>query len=314
LLAPLAAAAKRPTTAGLTAALVPLLRDENIGGRVSMSVRDAADGKQLYGHASTTGFVPAPTTKLFTTAAALSLLGPEHRFTTRVVLDPAVEATASAKGPAPAPTVVLVGGGDPLLSAQAALTLATKRGHIVYPNATTATVDDLASETAAALRAAGRTKVVLRYDASRFTQPVSPHWREAYLDSAVVAPVSAPWVDEARVKAPFDARAADPAEDAATRLAALLRKRGITVSGEPTSQRAARGATPVASIQSAPLVSIVEHVLLRSDDDGAEVLARQVAIAAGKAADFAGGAAAVLARCDRWASTPTGPAATTEAG
>jgi len=294
LLAPLAAGVQRPTTAGLTAALAPLLRDKTLGGRVSMSVRDVATGKQVYGNASTTAFIPASTTKLFTTAAALSLLGPDHRFTTRVVLDPVPKATATAA--ARPPTIVLVGGGDPLLSSRAALTLATKRGYVVYPDATTATVDELATRTAAALKAAGHTTVALRYDASLFTQPVSSHWREVYLDSSVVAPVSALWVDEARIKAPFDARVADPAKDAATRFAALLVRRGITMSGAPASQRAARGGTPVASIESAPLGSIVEHVLLTSDNDGAEVLARQVAIAAGKTSDFAGATAAVLAR------------------
>jgi serine-type D-Ala-D-Ala carboxypeptidase/endopeptidase (penicillin-binding protein 4) len=298
LLAPLAAGAKRPTTAGLTAALGPLLRDKTLGGRVSVSVRDVATGKQLYGHASTTGFIPASTTKLLTTVAALSLLGPGHRFTTRVVLDPAPRASKSTtKAPAPSlPTIVLVGGGDPLLSSQAALTLSTKRGHVVYPDATTATIDELATRTATALQAAGHTKVALRYDASLFTQPVSPHWRKIYLDSSVVAPVSALWVDEARIKAPFLARVADPAKDAATRFAALLTRRGITVSGAPASQRAAHGATAVAAIESAPLGSIVEHVLLTSDNDGAEVLARQVAIAAGARPDFAGAAASVLAR------------------
>lgn len=294
LLAPLAVDAKRPTTAGLSTVLAPLLRDKALGGRVSLSTRDVANGKQLFGHDPTTAFIAASTTKLFTTSAALSLLGPDHRFTTRVVLDPAPKATATT--PAGPPTLVLVGGGDPLLSSKAALNLATNRGHVVYPDATTATIDELASRTAAALKAAGHRKVVLRYDASLFTQPLSPHWREVYVDSSVVSPVSALWVDEGRVRAPFHARVADPAKDAATRFAALLGKRGIAVSGAPASQRPVHGATPVASIQSAPLASIVEHVLLTSDADGAEVLARQVGIAAGKTHDFTGATSAVLAR------------------
>lgn len=111
-----------------------------------------------------------------------------------------------------------------------------------------------------------------------------------------MAPVSALWVDQGRINAPFSARVADPAQAAATRFAALLTKRGIVVSGAPSSQRADVAATPVASIQSAPLASIVEHVLLTSDDDGAEVLARQVAIAAGDPPDFTGAAAGVLAQ------------------
>ena len=46
-------------------------------------------------------------------------------------------------------------------------------------------------------------------------------------------------------------------------------------------------------MQSAPLAQVVQHVLEVSDNEGAEVLARQVAIAQGKPASFAGGAAAV---------------------
>lgn len=294
LLAPLAAGAKLPTTAGLTSVLAPLLRDKALGARVTMSVRDVATGKQVYDRVATTAFIPASTTKLFTAAAALSLLGPGHRFTTSVVLD-AVPAPA-AKAPVRPPMLVLVGGGDPLLSSRAALTLATERGLVVYPNATTATVDELATRTAAVLIAAGHRKVALGYDASLFTDPVSPHWQEVYVNSSVVAPVSALWVDQGRINAPFSARVADPAQAAATRFAALLTKRGIVVSGAPSSQRADVAATPVASIQSAPLASIVEHVLLTSDDDGAEVLARQVAIAARDPPDFTGAAAGVLAQ------------------
>ena len=49
-------------------------------------------------------------------------------------------------------------------------------------------------------------------------------------------------------------------------------------------------------MSSAPLSSIVEHVLLTSDNDGAEVLARQAALAAGRKPDFAGGAATTLSQ------------------
>jgi D-alanyl-D-alanine carboxypeptidase/D-alanyl-D-alanine-endopeptidase (penicillin-binding protein 4) len=290
LLAALRPAAKQPTTAGLRAALTPLIEDAALGGHVGVSVRDVTTGKTLFGRSPGTGFIPASTTKLLTTSAALSALGPDHRFSTRVLLDPTTKTTGTAR------SIVLVGGGDPLLSSKAALARATKRGHVVYPNATTATIDDLAARTAAALTAAGHRKVVLHYDASLFRQPVSPHWRSVYVDSSVVAPVSALWVDEARSNAPFDSRVADPAQDAGTRFADLLAARGITVVGEPTAAKAAAGAKVIASVSSAPLGPIVEHVLLTSDNDGAEVLARQVALAAGKTPDFAGGAAAVLAR------------------
>jgi len=49
----------------------------------------------------------------------------------------------------------------------------------------------------------------------------------------------------------------------------------------------------IASVESAPLAQIVQHVLEVSDNEGAEVLLRQAAIAAAKPASFTGGAAAV---------------------
>jgi D-alanyl-D-alanine carboxypeptidase/D-alanyl-D-alanine-endopeptidase (penicillin-binding protein 4) len=46
-------------------------------------------------------------------------------------------------------------------------------------------------------------------------------------------------------------------------------------------------------VSGAPLVEVVQHVLEVSDNEGAEVLARQVALAVGRPASFTGGADAV---------------------
>ncbi len=60
-------------------------------------------GKSVYAVNAGAALIPASTMKLLTSAAALSLFGPHHRFTTKVV----------AAGPA---SIVLVGGGDPYLA------------------------------------------------------------------------------------------------------------------------------------------------------------------------------------------------------
>ena len=50
-----------------------------------------------------------------------------------------------------------------------------------------------------------------------------------------------------------------------------------------------------AAVESAPLDQVVQHVLEVSDNEGAEVLARQVAVGAGLPASFSGAAEAVEA-------------------
>jgi D-alanyl-D-alanine carboxypeptidase/D-alanyl-D-alanine-endopeptidase (penicillin-binding protein 4) len=52
-------------------------------------------------------------------------------------------------------------------------------------------------------------------------------------------------------------------------------------------------AEKIASVQGAPLAQVVQHVLEVSDNEGAEVLARQVAIAEGQPASFGGASRAV---------------------
>jgi D-alanyl-D-alanine carboxypeptidase/D-alanyl-D-alanine-endopeptidase (penicillin-binding protein 4) len=59
--------------------------------------------KVLYAHNADHFFVPASNMKLFTTALALTRLGPDHHFTTKLLTDPSGN-------------LVLVGGGDPSLS------------------------------------------------------------------------------------------------------------------------------------------------------------------------------------------------------
>ena len=115
---------------------------------------------------------PASTLKMLTTTAALEALGPDHRFTTRVVATPS------------SPRITLVGGGDPLLGRDASDPDGT------YP--ARADLDTLARATARALRGLGRSRVRLGYDASLFTGPsVNPHWEPSYVPDGVVSPISA---------------------------------------------------------------------------------------------------------------------------
>ncbi len=217
------------------------------------------DGTLLYS-AGTGTAMPASTLKLLTTTAALDTLGPDHTFDTTVVADGARR-------------VVLVGGGDPLLSPS--------------------DLKKLARATAAKLTG----KVSVSYDISLFSGPeINPHWPATYVPEGVVSPIQALWVDEGRPATGFG-RVDDPAAAAAQVFADDLAKAGLTVSGTP-DERTVTDGTELARISSLPLSQIVEHTLTTSDNEAAEVLSHQVGIATSGVGSFAAGAKGVLETVD----------------
>ncbi|HEY0138084.1 MAG TPA: D-alanyl-D-alanine carboxypeptidase, partial [Nannocystis sp.] len=80
------------------------------GATVGVHVVDLADGRVLYARNAELAQNPASNVKLVTTAAALALLGPEHRYVTRVYVDP-----KALKGHTIDGDLYLRGGGDPSL-------------------------------------------------------------------------------------------------------------------------------------------------------------------------------------------------------
>ncbi|WP_206336600.1 D-alanyl-D-alanine carboxypeptidase/D-alanyl-D-alanine-endopeptidase [Streptomyces violaceoruber] len=259
----LTAAKAAQDPAGLRAALTPLVDAPGLGKKLAASVVDTATGEQLYGHGATTPMTPASTIKIATTTAALSVLGPDHRIATTAALSPDSR------------TLTLVGGGDPTLAK--------------------ADLRAMAAEAADALREDGEDPagpVRLTYDVSRYTgpelHPISPNEN--------IAPVTALMIDEGRLdgsdRGPAD-RTDDPAGDAARAFAEALEKAGVQVTGAPREARAADEARTVATHRSAPLSALAERTLTNSDNDIAEALARQTAIAKGEKASFAGARRAV---------------------
>ena len=243
--------------AATVAARIEAVSRKGVGGVYSGSAVDVGTGKKLFSHRAGVGEIPASVTKILTSSAVLSELGPEHRFTTSVV--------RSGK------QIILVGGGDPYL--------ASKTTAKTYP--ARASVADLAKLTAAALKKSKVTTVKLGYDASLFSGPSwNPSWPSGYGDQTTRT--SALWVDEGRLAGYSPGpRTIDPAGQAARTFAAALEKKGIKVTGVGQA-KASKKYAKVAAVRSMPLERIVERVLMVSDNDGAEVLFRQVAIAAGR--------------------------------
>ncbi|MDT0404178.1 MULTISPECIES: D-alanyl-D-alanine carboxypeptidase/D-alanyl-D-alanine endopeptidase [Streptomyces] len=257
-----------PGGKALGAVLDPLLSSPALG-RHAAAVLDVATGEQLYGTGSADALTPASTTKIATAVAALSAMGADHRLTTRAVYEPDTK------------EVVLVGGGDPTLTAR------KKAGDL-------ASLRDLAERTAAALAGQGVREVTLSYDTTLY-QGATIHPIGVNPNIAAVTPLMA---DEARTDDSTSGpapRIADPAADAARKFGDLLTEHGVKAT-PPGPSKATTRASTLATVSSPPLAALVERMLTNSDNDLAEALARHTALAAGEKPDFAGGGAAITAR------------------
>jgi serine-type D-Ala-D-Ala carboxypeptidase/endopeptidase (penicillin-binding protein 4) len=242
------------------AAKVRSTKVKGLGSSYSGSVVEVGSGKVLYAHNATRSYIPASTMKLLTSTAALSILGPDHTFKTSVV--------SPKRG-----QIILVGGGDPYLARKASSD---------YPKR--ATINGLARATASRLKHDKIARVSLGYDSSLFKGPAwNPRWPSFYGDQ--VSRTSALWVDEGRVGG-GGMRYRDPAKEAAAAFAAALSKQGVRVSSSRPA-RAPKSAPVVARVSSMSLERIVEHLLMVSDNDAAEVIFRHAAIGAGRPGSIA---------------------------
>lgn len=250
------------------------LSDNSLGRSVGFVAQDLGDPATAW-RSGAAVVTPASTLKLLTVATALEVLGPEYRFRTSVVA-----------GRTPQ-EIVLVGGGDPLL---------TDKMPDDSAHPAPATLAELARATARELNREGVRRVRLAYDTSLFTGPaVNPAWEPDYVTDDVVSPIVPLWVDEGREIAGYAARVPDPALVAAQRFSALLVERGVKVQGAPVAKAAPREARELAAVESPSLVEIVQHVLEVSDNEAAEVLLRQAAIASGRAGSSLAGVQTVRA-------------------
>jgi serine-type D-Ala-D-Ala carboxypeptidase/endopeptidase (penicillin-binding protein 4) len=270
--------ATTPTPRQLRSHLADTLRDDDLGRHLGVLVEPLGAGRDLLRVGDHDAFIPASSMKLLTTTTALRLLGPEHRFDTTVVRG---EDRRS---------VVLVGGGDPLLT--------QKPVPDAYPEP--ATLRELARRTADQLEADGVRRVRLGYDSSLFSGPAaSPEWERDYISGDVVSPISALWVDEGREEPLLSGRSDDPAQAAAEVFADELERAGVAVRGSPDPAAAPARSRALARVHSPTLAQIVEYVLENSDNEGAEVLLRQAGLAAGRPGSFEGGVEAVRATLSR---------------
>lgn len=227
------------------------MRAPALGSDATIHVRDVATDSTLADDGGDERQVPASTMKVITAATSLATLGEQHRFTTRVMTGPDPE------------RIILVGGGDPLL--------------------TRADVADLASRTARKLRQANVTAVTVDVDDFLFPQPT---------DAQGWAPGDRPtYAAAVRPLALVGEYSNDTVASAWSAFVQGLRAKGIDAR---TGERAvaAADARRIAVIRPHTLRQAVDLMLRVSENNVAEVLFRHVALAQGYPATWSGASSA----------------------
>ncbi len=249
----------------LAGALDTTLADPRLGGGVGQSCLIVNDGgRTIYSRRPTQMLIPASNLKLLTAMAAVDKLGASDRLSTAVTADHA-PSNGTITG-----NLYLVGGGDPLLRTPDYVANLHYREQIY---------DDL-NVLADRVRAAGITRVtgsVIGDDSRYDTQRYVPTWPARYAGTGEVGPLSALSVNDGfSAWRPAAVPAAQPAEQAAATLAGLLQQRGVAIAGAPAPGTAPAGGSVVARFDSPPLPDVLAEVLRRSDNNGAELITKEL--------------------------------------
>ena len=270
---PLADSGSVPSTPGLTAALAKAVADPNLGN-LTGRITDATTGRQIWEQRAGVPMQPASVNKVLTTAAALLTLDRNERVTTTV------KAADQDRMPG---VVVLVGGGDPTLSAAPPGVETWYRG--------AGRISDLADQ----VRKSGLTPTAVQVDTSLFSGPdMAPGWDPDDIAGGDISPIQSVMLDAGRIQPTTDEsrRSPTPALDAGRALAVAL---GVDPAKVTFAPGPAQG-RQLASVQSAPLMERLLEMMNASDNVMAESIAREVAKATGRPLSFAGGVDAVLSR------------------
>jgi D-alanyl-D-alanine carboxypeptidase/D-alanyl-D-alanine-endopeptidase (penicillin-binding protein 4) len=215
-----------------------------------ISIRDITDGSILFESNAQNSMLPASLTKIYTAASTAITLDPDARFVTKVkYLDK---------------SVYLVGGADPQLGTES--------------NPVKADLADLAKETAQKLKELNVFEVDLYVDDSilgPLQRPVD--WVDNYFSSSEIHLISALNLDDP--SAPGQAPV-DPSVTTGQKFAVYLIKNNIKVNGLVFRKTAPRDAVEVAREYSKSVSQIIEDLLIISNNQDAEIIARVASLVA----------------------------------
>jgi len=269
---PVSDTAEAPSPAGVAAVLAGVAADPNLG-QLGGRITDAMTGKEVWQLADDLPLVPASVNKVLTAAAAMLTLDRQARISTKVV----------AGGQNPQGPIVLVGAGDPTLSAAPPEQPTWYRG---APR-----VSDLVEQ----VRRSGVTPTAVQVDTSAYSGPtLAQGWDPNDVDNGDIAPIESVMIDAGRIQPTTvnSRRSRTPALDAGRELAKALGLDPAAV----TIAKAPSGARQLAVVQSAPLVARLSQMMNASDNVLAECIAREVAAAIKRPQSFAGAVDAVTNR------------------
>lgn len=225
------------------------MRAPALGGDATLHIRHVASDVTIADDGASERQIPASTMKVITAATALTTLGEGHRFATKVV--EGEDATH----------IVLVGGGDPLL--------------------TSAELTSLAKRTARKLK--GASAITVDVDDYLFPQPT---------DAQGWAPGDRPtYAAAVRPLALLGSYSNDTVAIAWSGFVQALRAQGVDAR-TGTRVLAAKDARRITIIRPNTLRDAVDVMLRVSENNVAEVLFRQVALARGYPATWSGSSAA----------------------
>lgn len=255
-----------------------------VDGRSCVGV--SLDGRSVGAANPDLPVIPASSLKIVVAAVASEVLGDDHVFTTRVVGPPASGGVVTGD-------VHLVGGGDPVLSSD----WYPGSGLDRFPVFNVTSLDELARRVAAA----GVTEIrgTVRGDASRYDDEFYVETWGGGVAGLEAGPYDALLVNDSRVLGE-EQRGSDPSEAAAREFVRLLGEQGVTVTGGSGSGVAPAGASELASIDSAPLPAILGEMLTNSDNNTAELLVKEIGLAASGAGTRPAGLSAIAATLDGW--------------
>ena len=248
-----------PAATGLRTCSIASLTDDDRLGRLRAYVVNTGTGEALYSLGGTKSASPASVAQLITATAAITVLGPDHRISTKVY-------TTGEEG-----TIVLVGGGDPTISntdpgTQSFYTDAPK-------------LSALADAVKLSLGETPITNIIL--DSSYWSESDSwdSTWNRSeqtkgYLSEVTALQVDGDRSDPTKSQSP---RTEDPVMHAGELFAEKLGVPGVTL----TVGSVPEGSVQIAEIESQPVSSLVNTMLLTSDQTLAETLARVTSKEAG---------------------------------
>lgn len=245
----------------------------------------ALDGVPVVAVGGDRPVIPASNQKVVIGAVALEVLGPDAVYTTEVRSGPPSNGVVTGD-------LYLVGAGDPLLTSNTFPVQDDK-----HPVTTPTSLDALADGVVAA--GVQRIDGAVIGDGSRYDDEwFVPSWDED-IRELEAGPYDALVANDAR-RTGSQARVPDPATGAAEELAALLADRGVTVGRGAAAGTTPSDATTIASVTSAPMTAVVAEMLGTSDDNTAELLVKELGVAAGTGGTRGAGLEVVRQTLESW--------------